>query len=334
LTSLKEKEMSATMMKAIINHTYGSPDVLEVQEIEKPVINDDSVLVRVCAASVNPIDLHLMRGLPYFVRLMTGLRRPKQSVLGVDVAGIVEAVGRDVTQFRPGDEVFGARDGAFADYVGGRESNFVPKPVNLTLEQAATISVAGCTALQGLRDKGQLQPGQRALINGAAGGVGTFAVQIAKSLGAHVTGVCSTRNVDMVRSIGADEVVDYTREDFTRSGQRYDLILDAVGNRSLSNLRRALSLKGTLVLVGGGGGKLLGPFALVLRALVVSRFVGQRLLFFIAKLPTDDLVVLKELIEAGKVTPVIDRTYSLRETPEAIRYLEAGHARGKVVITV
>jgi NADPH:quinone reductase-like Zn-dependent oxidoreductase len=327
--------MVVTQMKAIINHKYGSPENLKLQEIEKPVINDDSVLVRVRAASVNPLDWHFVRGLPYFVRLMAGLRRPKQTVPGVDVAGIVEAVGKDVTQFQPGDEVFGGRDGSFADYVGGRERNFVPKPVNLTFEQAATIPIAGCTALQGLRDKGQLQPGQRVLVNGAAGGVGTFAVQIAKAFGAQVTGVCSARNVEMVRSIGADQVIDYTREDFTETGQPYDLILDCVGNHALRHLRRALTAKGTLVVVGSEkGGNLLGPLAGLLGALVMSRFVSQRLVPFIAKIEKGDLVTLKDLIEAGKVTPVIDRTYPLSEVPEAIRYLEAGHARGKVVITV
>jgi len=320
-------------LKAVVGTEYGSPDDLELQEIDKPVVDGDGVLVRVRATSVNPLDWHFMRGLPYFVRLTAGLRRPKRSVPGVDVAGHVEAVGENVTQFQPGDEVFGSRGGAFAEYVCGGERNFVAKPVGLTFEQAAAVPGAGCTALQALRDRGQIQPGQRVLINGAAGGVGTFAVQIAKAFGADVTGVCSTRNVDMVRSIGADQVIDYTREDFTRVGQRYDLILDAVGNRSLSDFRRALTPKGTLVLVGGGSGRLLGPLALPLRALVVSPFVGQRLLPFLAKVSKEDLVVLKELIEAGKVTPVIDRTYPLSEAPEAIRYLEAGHAQGKVVIT-
>jgi NADPH:quinone reductase-like Zn-dependent oxidoreductase len=313
----------------------GSPDQLELQEIDKPAVGDDGVLVRVRAASVNPYDWHLMRGLPYVVRLTEGLRKPKHSVPGVDVAGHVEAVGESVTQFRPGDEVFGGRVGAFAEYVCGGENRFVPKPPGLTFEQAAAIPIAGCTALQGLRDRGQLQPGQKVLINGAAGGVGTFAVQIAKALGGDVTGVCSTRNVDLVRSIGADRVVDYTVEDFTRGGQRYELILDLVGNRSLPDLRRALTPKGTLVLSGGGvGGRWLGPLALMLRAMVLSRFMGQRMLPFLAKLRRDDLVVLKELIEAGKVTPVIDRAYPLSEAAEAIRHLEAGHARGKVVITV
>jgi NADPH:quinone reductase-like Zn-dependent oxidoreductase len=321
-------------MKAIVNNEYGSPDDLKLQEIDKPVIGDDGVLVRVRAASVNPYDWHMMRGLPYLVRLSEGVRRPKNIVLGVDVAGYVDAVGNNVTQFQPGDEVFGGRTGAFAEYVRGGEKNFVPKPPGLTFEQAAAIPIAGCTALQALRDHGQLETGQRVLISGAAGGVGTFAVQIAKALGAHVTGVCSTRNVDFVRSIGADHVVDYTVDDFSRTGQQYDLVLDAVGNRSLSALRRVLTPDGTLVLIGGGSGRWIGPLVLPLKALVVSRFVRHTLRVFIAKLKRDDLVVLMELIEAGKVTPVIDRTYSLSEAPEAIRYVEAGHARGKVVITV
>jgi NADPH:quinone reductase-like Zn-dependent oxidoreductase len=321
-------------MKAIVSTEYGSPDELELREIDRPAVDGDGVLVRVRASSVNPLDWHMMRGLPYFVRMTEGLRRPKRSVPGVDVAGHVEAVGENVTQFHPGDEVFGARGGAFAEYVLGAEKNFVPKPAALTFEQAAAIPVAGTTALQGLRDRGRIRPGQRVLINGAAGGVGTFAVQIAKAFDADVTGVCSTRNVDMVRSIGADQVVDYTQEDFTRGGQRYDLILDAVGNHSLSDLRRALTPNGTVVLAGGGDGRWLGPLALPFRALVVSRFVEQRLLPLLAKLNKEDFAVLKELADAGKVTPIIDRTYPLSEAPEAIRYLEARHARGKVVITV
>jgi NADPH:quinone reductase-like Zn-dependent oxidoreductase len=332
--SSDEETMPATAMKAIVNRRYGSPDALKFEEIDQPVIGDDSVLVRVRAASVNPLDWHYMRGHPYFVRLMLGLRRPKAIVRGVDVAGHVEAVGKDVQQFQPGDEVFGARDGAFAEYVLGRERNFVLKPARLTFEQAAAIPIAGITALQALRDKGQIQPGQRVLINGAAGGVGTFAVQIAKAFGAHVTGVCSTRNVEMVRSIGADQVIDYTRENFARSGQRYDLILDNVGNRSLRDLRRVLTSTGTLVIVGGKGGRWIDPLPGILKALVISRFVGQKLVRIFANIQKDDLLVLKELVEAGKVTPVIDRTYPLSEAPEAIRYLEAGHARGKVAITV
>ncbi|MGD0166127.1 MAG: NAD(P)-dependent alcohol dehydrogenase [Gaiellaceae bacterium] len=321
-------------MKAIVNSKYGSPDVLKLEEIERPAVDDDSVLIRVRAASVNPYDWHFMRGLPYLFRLMAGLRGPKQTVRGADFAGQVEAVGKNVTAFRPGDEIFGASDGAFAEYVRSGEQRLAPKPAQLTFEQAAAVPMAGCTALQALRDVGRLQPGQSVLINGAAGGVGTFAVQIAKALAGDVTGVCSSRNLDLVRSIGADQVVDYAAEDFTRSGRRYDLIVDTVGNRSLSELRRAMTPKGTLVLLGGGGGRLLGPLALLLRARVLSRFVSQALRSFVANLGSEDLIVLKELIEAGKAAPVIDRAYSLSEAPEAIRYLETGHARGKVVITV
>ena len=322
-------------MTAIVNRKYGSPDDLRLEEIDKPVLGDEGVLVRVRAASLNPYDWHFMRGLPYIARPMLGLRKPKKSVPGADVAGQVEAVGKNVTQFRPNDEVFGAGwSGSLAEYVCGGENDFAPKPASLTFEQAAALPMAGCTALQALRDRGQLQSGQGVLINGAAGGVGTFAVQIAKALGGDVTGVCSTGNLDLVRSIGADQVVDYTREDFARSGRRYDLVLDLVANRSLSDLRRVLTPEGTLVLSGGGGGRLLGPLALMLRARVRSRFVSQRMLSFMAQLRRDDLVVLKELIEAGKVTPVIDRTYPLSEATEAIRYLETGHARGKIVITV
>lgn len=320
-------------MKAIVQSGYGSPDVLELREIEKPVVDDDGVLVRVRAASVNALDWHLMRGVPSVIRLTTGLRRPKIPVPGVDVAGHVEAVGRNVTHFQPGDEVFGMRSGAFAEYVCGKERNFVPKPVGLTFEQAAAVPVAAETALQGLRDKGQIRPGQKVLINGASGGVGTFAVQVAKSFGADVTGVCSPRNVEMVRSIGADRVIDYTREDFIRDGLHYDLIFDVAGNRSWSDCRGALSPNGTLVLAGQSGRK--KPSILpLLMAPVVSRFVRQKLVSFIAKHSNADLVALKDLIEAGKVTPIIDRLYPLREVPEAVRYLGEGHPRAKVVITV
>lgn len=321
-------------MKAIVSTEYGGPERLGLREIDRPPVDADGMLVRVDAASVNPFDWHVMRGQPYFVRLMFGLRRPKQPVPGGDVAGTVEAVGENVKEFQPGAEVFGSCGGSFAEYVCGKERNFVPKPASLTFEQAAAIPGAGVTALQALRDSGRIQPGQRVLINGAAGGVGTFAVQIAKAFGANVTGVCSTSNVDLVRSIGADDVVDYTAEDFAGSGQRYDLILDGVGNRSLSDLRRALTREGTLVLVGGTSGNWLRPMILPLKAFVLSRFVGQKLLPFFAKIRKEDLLVLTELVEAGKVTPVIDRTYPLSEAPEAIRYLEAGHARGKVVIAV
>jgi NADPH:quinone reductase-like Zn-dependent oxidoreductase len=322
-------------MKAIVYHHYGPPDVLEWAEIEKPAAGDNEVLVRVRAASVNPLDWHFLRGTPYFVRALAGLRRPKIIHLGVDLAGQVEAVGRNVTQFQPGDEVFGASRGAFAEYVCASAEALALKPVNLTFEQAAAVPVAGFTALQGLRDKGKIQPAQKVLINGAAGGVGTFAVQIAKSFGADVTGVCSTRNVGLVRSIGADQVIDYTQEDFTRSGQRYALIFDSVGNHPLSACRRALTPAGTLVLVGGPDkGRWLGPMTRMLKAAVLSRFVSQNLIPLLAHLRKDDLVVMRELLEAGKVTPVIDRCYPLREVPEAIRYLEEGHARGKVIITM
>jgi len=326
-------------MKAVIYTKYGPPDVLELNEEEKPTPKDNEALIQVRAASVNPLDWHYTRGAPYIMRMGAGLRKPKVTRLGVDFAGQVEAVGRDVTQFQPGDEVFGARTGAFAEYVCKLEKTLVLKPANLTFEQAAAVPVAACTALQGLRDKGQIQPGQKVLINGAAGGVGTFAVQIAKAFGAHVTGVCGTRNVDMVRSLGADQVIDYTQADFTQTGQRYELILDNAGNRSLSDFRRVLTAKGILVFNGGGAleaseRRLIGPLAHTLKALLLSRFVSQKLVTFLASVNKEDLVVLKDLIEAGKVTPVIDRTYPLSETAEAIRYLEEGHARAKVVITV
>jgi NADPH:quinone reductase-like Zn-dependent oxidoreductase len=323
-------------MKAIVYHNYGPPDVLKCEEIEKPAAGDNEVLIRVRAASVNPLDWHFMRGAPYLVRAAAGLTKPKNTRLGADLAGLVEAVGRNVTQFQPGDEVFGTGRGAFAEYVCAPEKALAPKPANLTFDQAAAVPVAGAfSALQGLRDKGRIQPGQKVLINGAAGGVGTFAVQIAKAFGTTVTGVCGTRNVDLVRSIGADHVIDYTREDFTRSGQRYDLILDCAANHSLSACRRVMSPRGIYVIVGGpGGGRWIGPLIYPLKALLLSPFVSQKLLMFLASPNKGDLVVLKEMIEAAKVTPVIDRCYTLREVPEAIRYLEEGHARGKVIITL
>ena len=321
-------------MKAIVYHEYGSPDVLKCEETEKPTAGDDEVLIRVRAASVNPLDWHLMRGEPYIIRAMTGLRNPKPTRPGVDLAGQIEAVGRNVTQFQPGDEVFGASSGAFAEYVCAGEKKLVLKPPNLTFQQAASVPVAAISALQGLRDKGRIQPGQKVLINGAAGGVGTFAVQIAKSFGAHVTGVCSTRNVDLVRSIGADHVIDYTQEDFTQSGQRYDLVYDCVGNHSLSAFRRVMTSRGNYVMVGGPAGRWIGPLDRALKALLLSPFVSQKLFMFVASINKEDLVVLKELIEAKKVTPVIDRCYTLSEVPEAIRYSEEGHSRGKVVITL
>jgi NADPH:quinone reductase-like Zn-dependent oxidoreductase len=323
-------------MKGIVYCNYGSPEVLKFEEIAKPTAGDDEVLIKVRAASVNPLDWHFMRGTPYIVRMMTGLRKPKITRLGVDVAGQVEAVGRNVTQFILGDEVFGACRGAFAEYACASESAFVLKPHNVTFEQAASVPIAALTALQALRDKGQVQPGQAVLINGAAGGVGTFAVQIAKSFGAVVTGVCSTRNVDMVRSIGADRVIDYTQEDFTQMGQRYDLFFDCVGNHSLSACRRVLNPKGIYVPVGGTADRwMIGPLARAITALVLSWFVSQKLvIFFLAKPNKEDLTILHDLMAAGKLTLVIDRRYRLSEVPEAIRYLEEGHARGKVVITL
>ena len=322
-------------MKAIVQERYGTADVLELEDIEEPVVGSSDVLLRVQAASVFIGDWHIMTGLPYMIRMASGLRGPKVHVRGQDVAGRVEAVGKDVTRFQPGDEVFGTCDGSFAEYATARTDKVAPKPANLTFEQAATVPTTGSTALQALRDVGKVQPGQKVLIIGAAGGVGSFAVQIAKAFGAHVTGVCSTTKVDLVRSIGADDVIDYTRDDFAETGQRYDLILDIAGNRSVSHLRRALAPRGTLVIVGGeGGGRWFGGIDRQLRALLLSPLVSQKLGTFIAKPKGEDLVVLKELIEAGKVTPVIDTTYPLSEVPEAIRHLEEGHAQGKVVITV
>src|SRR6266542_6459233 len=323
-------------MKAIVQDTYGSPDALELRDIDKPVVGDDDVLVRVHAASVSIGDWHIMTGLPYLIRMGSGLRGPKARVRGQDVAGRVEAVGKDVTRFQPGDEVFGTCDGSFAEYARARKDKVAPKPANLTFEQAAAVPTTGSTALQALRDVGRVQPGQKVLIIGAAGGVGSFAVQIAKAFGAHVTGVCSTTKVDLVRSIGADQVIDYTREDFADGRNRYDLILDTAGRRSLSQLRRALATRGTLVIVGGeGGGRWLGGFdRQILRASIVSLFVSQRLRPLISKQRSEDLVVLKELIEAGKLAPVIDMTYPLSEAPAAIRYLAERHANGKGVIVV
>jgi NADPH:quinone reductase-like Zn-dependent oxidoreductase len=322
-------------MKAFVYYSYGSPDVLRCEEIEKPTARDNEVLIKVRAAAVNPLDWHFMRGTPYFLRLLAGLRKPKITRLGVDVAGRVEAVGRNVSQFKPGDEVFGACRGALAEYVCTSESAVVMKPDDVTFEQAASINAAALTALQGLRNKGKIQPGKKVLINGAAGGVGTFAVQIAKSFGADVTGVCSTRNVDMVRSIGADRVIDYTQENFTKGGRRYDLILDCVGNHSLSACRRVLNPKGIYVAVGVPSGRwMIGVLARTMIALVLSRFASRKLVMVLTKSSKEDLKMLRELMEARKVAPVIDRCYGLSEVPEAIRYLEQGHARGKVVITL
>lgn len=322
-------------MKAIVYRDYGPPEVLKCEEMERPTAGDNEILIKVRAASVNPLDWHFMRGMPYFLRLMTGLRQPKDKRLGVDVAGRVEAVGKNVTQFKAGDEVFGTCRGALAEYACTSESALVIKPDSVTFEQAASVPIAAFTALQGFRDRGQIQPGQKVLINGAAGGVGTFAVQIAKSFDADVTGVCSTKNVELVRSIGADHVIDYTQEDFTKSGQRYDVFFDCVGNHSLSSCRRVMNPRGIYIMVGGPNtGRWIGPLARSIQALVLSRFVSQSMVMIMARRSKEDLTTLCELMTTGKVTPVIDRRYRLSKVPEAIRYLEEGHARGKVVITL
>ncbi len=326
-------------MKAAIYTDYGSPDVIEVRDIKKPVPNDDQILIKVRAASVNPLDWHYLEGTPYIMRAMgVGLRKPKQPRLGVDMAGVVEAVGKNVTQFKPGDEVFGGKQGAFAEYVcASTDRAIVLKPASLTFEQAASIPIAGVTALQGLRDTGQIQAGQKVLINGASGGVGTFAVQIAKSFGADVTGVCSTKNLDLVRSLGADHVIDYTKEDFTRGSERYDLILDNVGNQPLSGFKQVLKLKGICVMIGGGGPNdngLIGPMARPLKALLLSPFISQKMSMMMADLTKNDLTTVADLMQSGKVKAVIDRTYPLSQIADALRYVEKGHARGKVIITM
>src|SRR5216117_1915483 len=325
-------------MKAIVYCDYGLPN-LKLAEVEKPVPTDDQILVKVHAVSVNPYDWHFVEGTPYVMRAFgVGLRKPKDIRFGVDFAGTVEAVGKNVTQFKPGDDVFGGRGGAFAEYVCPRANRAVAlKPASLTFEQAASVNIAGITALQALRDKGQIQPGQKVLINGASGGVGTFAVQIAKTFGADVTGVCSTRNVDLVRSLGADHVIDYTKEDFAKGEQRYDVILDNVPNHSLSECRRILNPNGKYVMIGGGGpndSRWIGPFGRVIHTLLLSPFVSQKMGMMMADPSQKDLAILGDLVQSGKVKPVIDRTYKLSEVPAAIAYLEEGHARGKVVITV
>jgi len=321
-------------MNAIVQYDYGSPDVLEIQEVDKPVVDDDHVLVRVHAASVNPYDWHMMRARPHFVRLQAGLARPKHIIQGADVSGTVEVVGKNVARFQPGDEVFGMCSGAFAEYASASQRSIALKPTNLSFEQAASITMAGTTALQALR-RGQVGPGDKVLISSASGGVGTFAVQIAKSLGAEVTGVCSPRNADVVRSIGADHVIDYTRQDFTQCEQRYDMILDSVGTRSLSAYRHTLSPEGVYVSIGAlHMGDWLGPLTFAGKILFASLVGRQKMVLVVASVRTEDLVLLKELIEAGDVTPVIDRSYRLSDVPDAIRYLEEGHAQGKVVISL
>ncbi len=325
-------------MKAIVYCDYGLTN-LKLEDIEKPTPNDDQILVKVRAASVNPYDWHFIEGTPKIVRLLgVGLRKPKDTRVGVDFAGTVEAVGKRVTQFKPGDDVFGGRGGAFAEYVCRRAEGAVAlKPASIPFEQAASVNIAGITALQAIRDKGKVQPGQKVLINGASGGVGTFAVQIAKSFGADVTGVCSTRNVDLVRSLGADHVIDYTKEDFAKGAERYDVILDNVPNHSLSECRHILNPKGKYVMIGGGGpndSRWIGPFGRVIHALLVSPFISQEMGMMMADANQKDLTVLADMMQSGKVKPVIDRTYKLSEVPQAIRYLEEGHARGKVIISV
>jgi NADPH:quinone reductase-like Zn-dependent oxidoreductase len=326
-------EEGMATMRAVVRDTYGTAGALRVEEVERPEPADDSVLVRVHAASLNRLDWYSAAGSPYIGRVSMGVLRPKQRVLGVDFAGTVEAAGKDVTGLAPGDEVFGVRSGAFAEYVCARDAVAL-KPANVTFEQAAAVPVAGLTALQGLRDKGAVQPGQKVLIHGASGGVGTFAVQVAKALGAEVAAVCSTRNVDLVRSLGADRVFDYTREDFARSGERYDVVFDNAGTRSWRACARVLAPDGTVVLVGGPKHRVLGPVGHVARMLLRSRLARRRAVFFISKPNRADLDTLRELIEAGKVTPAVERAYPLSEIGEALAYMGEGHAQSKVVVTV
>jgi len=322
-------------MKAIVRHRYGDHSVLQLRDIQAPVPGEDEALVRVVAASVNPYDWYAMTGIPYIVRPEFGLRRPTQMILGSDYAGVVEAVGPAVTRFKPGDEVFGTRGGAFAEYLCTKEIRPARKPPSVSFEQAAAVPIAARTALQALRDKGHVTAGQRVLVNGASGGIGTFAVQLAKWFGAEVTGVCSPRNVETAVKLGADRVIDYTRADFTRGDVRYDLIIDIAGTRSIAARRRALTRHGRLVVVGGPmKNKVLGPIVRLLRTMVVSPFVGQTLTGMMARTNVDDLTLLAELMDSGAVVPHIERTYSLAEVPEAMRYLGEGHARGKLVIVI
>lgn len=332
--SASENASGSAQMRAIVYRCYGSPDVLALESVEKPSPAENEVLVKVQAASVNPLDWHYMRGSPYFIRLGTGIGSPSEIRLGVDYAGIVEAVGDKVTQFKPGDPVFGGRIGAFADYVlVAEDRGIVHIPSGVSFEQAASLPIAALTAIQALRDKGNVQPGQKVLINGASGGVGTFAVQIAKSMGAEVHGVCSTRNVELVRSLGADRVFDYKKEDYTESGEVYDVIVDMVGNHSLSKNRSVMQPNGKLVMVGGGSGNWIEPLTGPLAAIVTGPFVDQEQILFLARLNNDDLKEVAALVERGDMEPVIDRRYSLEDVPAAIRYSEEGHARGKILIT-
>ena len=319
-------------MKAIVHERYGRPDLLQLRDVTRPVIDDDQVLVRVHASSVNPVDWYGVTGF-YFARIGNGMRKPKDITVGADLAGRVEAVGRNVTDLQPGDEVFGTSEASWAEYAPARAERLARKPANLSFEQAAAVPLAAITALQALRDSGRVQPGQKVLINGASGGVGTFAVQIAKSFGAEVTAVCSTRNVEQAHALGADRVVDYTKEDFTSCGVRHELMLDIAGRRSFLACRRVLTSEATFVLIGGRMTyRGLGPLPHIAGSILKSRFRSQSVTFFVAKITTEDLAFLSELLEAGKLTPVIDRTYPLSETPEALAYLGEGHARGKIVI--
>jgi NADPH:quinone reductase-like Zn-dependent oxidoreductase len=322
------------LMKAVIYHEFGSPDVLTVQDIPKPVPKDNQVLIKVRAASLNPYDWHFMTGLPYVMRTAAGFLKPTDPRLGVDFSGTVEAVGKNVTTFKPGDEVIGAKGGAFAEYVCGSDKGLILKPANLTFEEGAAVPIAGLTAFAAVRDKGNVQPGQKVLINGASGGVGTFAVQIAKVAGAEVTGVCSTRNVELVRSLGADNVIDYTKEDFTTGAQRYDLIIDNVGNRSLSECRRALTPNGKYIMIGGPNGTWIKPMDRALKAAFVSRFVSQKMTMMLSDPTPEQWEAFRQLLESGKVKPVIDRRYPLTQIRDAMGYLEQGHARGKVIISM
>lgn len=322
-------------MQGLVARCYGAPEILKLERVAKPTPADDQLLVKVHAAALNPVDWHTMRGSPYIMRLSSGIGSPTDVRVGVDFAGTVEAVGKSVTRFKPGDEVFGGGGGSVAEYLVVRESRGVAlKPANVTFEQAGSVGVAAVTALQGLRDHGGIKSGQKVLINGASGGVGTYAVQIAKHFGAEVTGVCSTRNVELVRSLGADHVIDYTQQDFAEGTQRYDIVLDNVGNRSLSDLRSVLGSDGALVIVGAGKGDWIGPLSLALKATVVAPFVDQNLGFFVASLEQEDMKFLGELMQAGKVTTVIDRRYPLSEAAKAMEYLETGRARGKVVVSL
>ena len=326
---------SADPMQAVVYRCYGSPEVLQFESIAKPAPLDNEVLVKIRAAAVNPLDWHYMRGEPYIMRLGTGLGAPDETRLGVDFAGTVEAVGKSVKQFKPGDDVFGGRTGAFAEYVTISEDRALAlKPANVSFEQAASVPIAAITALQALRDKGQLKPGQKVLINGASGGVGTFAVQIARAIGAEVTGVCSGRNAEMVRSIGADHVIDYKQENYTENGQHYDLIIDMVGNHSLSDNRQVLAPEGIFVIIGGAKGNWIGPLLGPIKASIYSPFVSQEFSLLLAQMRKDDLQTLADLMETRQVVPVIDRRYSLSEVPAAIRYSEEGHARGKIIINL